>query len=143
MLHENKMSKEKAERPSFGTRPDTKSPHFDFKKELDQLPFELNIGEDPLTHEQQVCLIDLIYDHTEVFSLFDRDLAFCNALKHNILTTMDKCIYHTIKYLSSFRLNFGIVWTTGSSKASSIHLKACMHPRWLLFAKRPVKFACV
>ena len=25
-------SKEKDERPSFGARPDTKSPHFDFKK---------------------------------------------------------------------------------------------------------------
>ena len=77
----------------FGARPDTKSPQFDFKKELEQLPFELNIGEAPLTWEQQVCLIDVIYDHTEVFSLFNGDLGFCDALKHSIPTTMDKPVY--------------------------------------------------
>ena len=64
-------SKEKDEKPSFGTRPDTKNSEFDFKKELERLPFELNIGDAPLTREQQVCLIDVIYDQTEVFSLFD------------------------------------------------------------------------
>ena len=43
--------------------------------------------------EQQAWLIDIIYDHTEVFSLFDGDLGFCNVLKHNIPTTMDKPVY--------------------------------------------------
>ena len=85
--------KEKDERPSFGPRLDTKSSMFDFKKELEWLPFELNIGDAPLTREQQVCLIDIIYDHTEVFSLFDGDLGFCDALKHSIPTTMEKPVY--------------------------------------------------
>ena len=57
------------------------------------MPFELNIGDAPLTREQQVCLIDIIYDHTEVFSLFDGDLGFCDALKHSIPTTTDKPVY--------------------------------------------------
>ena len=46
-------SKEKDEKPSFGTRPNTKDPDFDFKKELERLPFELNIGDAPLTRDQQ------------------------------------------------------------------------------------------
>ena len=67
-------SNEKDEKPSFGIRPNTKNPDFDFKRELERLSFELNIGDAPLTREQQVHLIDVIYDHTEVFSLFDGDL---------------------------------------------------------------------
>ena len=60
-------SNEKDEKPSFGARPNTKDPNFDFKRELERLPFELNIGDAPLTHEQQARLIDVIYNHTEVF----------------------------------------------------------------------------
>ena len=86
-------SNEKDEKPSFGVRPDTKNPDFDFKKELERLPFELNIGDAPLTRKQQACLIDVIYDHTEVFSLFDGDLGFCDVLKHSIPTTTDKPVY--------------------------------------------------
>ena len=86
-------SDEKDEKPSFGTRPNTKDPDFDFKKELERLPFELNIGDAPLTREQQARLIDVIYDHTEVFSLFDGDLGFCDVLKHSIPTTTDKPVY--------------------------------------------------
>ena len=86
-------SNEKDEKPSFGVRPDTKNPDFDFKKELERLPFELNIGDAPLTREQQARLINVIYDHTEVFSLFDRDLGFCDVLKHSIPTTTDKPVY--------------------------------------------------
>ena len=56
------------------------------------MPFELNIGDAPLTHEQ-ACLIDVIYNHTEVFSLFDGDLGFCDVLKHSIPTTTDKPVY--------------------------------------------------
>ena len=86
-------SNEKDEKPSFGIRPNTKNPDFDFKKELERLPFELNIGDAPLTREQQARLIDIIYDHTEVFSLFDGDLGFCGVLKHSIPTTTDKPVY--------------------------------------------------
>ena len=35
----------------------------------------------------------MIYNHTEVFSLFDGDLGFCNVLKHSIPTTTDKPVY--------------------------------------------------
>ena len=45
-------SNEKDEKPSFGVRPNTKDPDFDFKKELERLPFELNIGDAPLTRKQ-------------------------------------------------------------------------------------------
>ena len=85
-------SNKKDEKP-FGTRPNTKDPDFDLKKELERLPFELNIRDAPLTREQQARLIDVIYDHTEVFSLFDGDLGFCNVLKHSIPTTTDKPVY--------------------------------------------------
>ena len=86
-------SNEKDEKPSFGISPNTKDPDFDFKKELERLPFELNIGDALLTHKQQARLINVIYDHTEVFSLFDGDLGFCNVLKHSIPTTTDKPVY--------------------------------------------------
>ena len=86
-------SKEKDEKPSFGARPNTKDLDFDFKKELERLPFELNIGDAPLTRDQQARLIDVIYSHTEVFSLFDGDLGFCDVLKHSIPTTTDKPVY--------------------------------------------------
>ena len=86
-------SNEKDEKPSFGVRPNTKDSDFDFKKELERLPFELNIGDAPLTRKQQARLIDIIYDHTEVFSLFDRDLGFCDVLRHSIPTTTDKPVY--------------------------------------------------
>ena len=82
----------KDEKP-FGVRPNTKDPDFDFKKELERLPFELNIRDAPLTHEQQACLIDVIYNHTEVFSLIDGDSGFCDVLKHSIPTTTDKPVY--------------------------------------------------
>ena len=86
-------SNEKDEKPSFGIRPNTKDPDFDFKKELERLPFELNIRDAPLTRDQQACLINVIYNHTEVFSLFDGDLGFCDVLKHSIPTTTDKPVY--------------------------------------------------
>ena len=57
------------------------------------MPFELNIEDAPLTRKQQARLINIIYDHREVFSLFDRDLGFCDVLKHSIPTTTDKPVY--------------------------------------------------
>ena len=86
-------SNKKDEKPSFNVRPNTKDPDFDFKKELERLPFELNIGDAPLTREQQARLIDVIYDHTEVFLLFDGDLGFCDILKHSIPITTVKPVY--------------------------------------------------
>ena len=57
------------------------------------MPFELNIRDAPLTREQQVCLRNVIYDHTEVFLLFDGELGFCDVLKHSIPTTTNKPVY--------------------------------------------------
>ena len=72
------------EKPSFGPRPDVESENFDFKAEIDHLPFKLNMGTTvEMTHEQQSQFINIIYDHPEVFSLHDEDLGFC--IKSSIL----------------------------------------------------------
>ena len=81
------------EPPKFGPCPDTSRADFDFKTELDRLPFTINIGKAQLSKEQQNRFIDLIYDYKEVFSLYDGDLGFCDALKHSIPTTTDKPVY--------------------------------------------------
>ena len=81
------------EQPKFGPRLDTGSADFDFKTELERLPFTINIGEAPLSREQQSRFIDQIYDNQEVFSLYDGDLDFCDTLKHSIPTTTDKPVY--------------------------------------------------
>ena len=84
----------------FGPRPDVKSANFDFKAEIDRLPFKLNMGTTiGMTCEQQSQFINIIYDHQEVFSLHDEDLGFCNKIKHTILMTSDRPVYllhHTI-----------------------------------------------
>ena len=84
---------EEEEKPSFGTPPDLESDQFDFNKELERLPFTINIGEAPLTLEQQIRFIRLIYENQSVFSLYDGDLGFCDQLKHSIPTTTDKPVY--------------------------------------------------
>ena len=82
------------EKPSFGPRPDVKSANFDFKTEIDCLPFKLNMGTTvEMTHEQLSQFINIIYDHPEVFSLHDEDLGFCNKMKHTILTTSERPVY--------------------------------------------------
>ena len=86
--------------PSFGPRPDVESENFDFKSEIDCLPFKLNMGITiEMTHEQQSQFINIIYDHPEVFSLHDEDLGFCNKIKHTITMTLGRPVYlphHTI-----------------------------------------------
>ena len=42
---------------------------FDFQKELDRLPFPLNLGKVDMSKEQQVRFLELIYDNQSVFSL--------------------------------------------------------------------------
>ena len=80
------------EPPKFGLHLDTSSADFDFKRELEHLPFTINIEEAPLSREQQNHIIDLIYDY-KVFSLYDGDLGFCDALIHSIPTITDKPVY--------------------------------------------------
>ena len=88
------------DKPSFGPRRDVKSVNFDFKAEIDCLPFKLNMGTTiEMTCEQQSQFINIIYDHPEVFFLHDEDLGLCSKIKHTILTTWDGPVYllhHTI-----------------------------------------------
>ena len=80
-------------KPSFGTLPDFDTDQFDFKKELERLPFLINIGEAPLNLEQQKCFTILIYENQAVFSLYDGDLGYCDCLKHSIPTTTERPVY--------------------------------------------------
>ena len=80
-------------KPSFGTPPDFDSDQFNFKKELERLPFSINIGEAPLNLEQQKHFIRLIYENQAVFSLYDGDLGYCDHLKHSIPTTTERPVY--------------------------------------------------
>ena len=90
----------KIERPEFGPRPDTNSAEFNFKDELDWLPFQLNIGKEAkFTWEKQSHFINLVCDNKDVLSLHDEGLGYCNLIKHTIPTMTDKPVYlphHTI-----------------------------------------------
>ena len=62
------------------------------------MPFELNIGDAPLTRDQQARLIDVIYNlqstiTRKFFHYLTETLGFCNVLKHSIPTTTDKPVY--------------------------------------------------
>ena len=88
-----KPTKDQGERPKFGSRPKFSSPEFNFQKELDRLPFLLNLGKVDVSKEQQVRFLELIYDNQSVFSLGDEGLGLCDRLKHTIPTTTDKPVY--------------------------------------------------
>ena len=66
-----KPTRIQARKPKFGSRPNYGSPGFDFQKELDRLPFPLNLGNVEMSKEQQVRFLELIYDNQSVFSLCD------------------------------------------------------------------------
>ena len=78
--------------PSFGPHPDT-TQDYDFKDEVEKLPFKLNLGDAPFSKEQKDCLLNLIYDHDKVFPLHHEDLGFCTKLAHSIPTTTEKPVY--------------------------------------------------
>ena len=79
--------------PKFGPRPNFDDPNFYFKEELKRLSFQLNLGEAPLSREQQIKFLTIIYDNREVFSLHDGDLGHCDVLKHSIPVTSNKPVY--------------------------------------------------
>ena len=82
------------EKPSFGPRPDVNAVDFDFQAEINHLPFKLNMGtEAKMTHDQQSQFINLIYDHSEVFSLHYENLGLGNRIKHTIPVTSDRPVY--------------------------------------------------
>ena len=83
-----------SEKPSFCPRPDVESENFDFKAEIDHLPFKLNmVTTVEMTCEQQSQFINIIYDHQGVFSLHDEDLGFCDKIKHTIPMTSERPVY--------------------------------------------------
>ena len=55
--------------PKLGPHPNTKVAYFDFQKEMECLPFKLNLGDVLLDKEHQAKFIALIYSNQEVFSL--------------------------------------------------------------------------
>ena len=79
--------------PTFGPRPNTSVADFNFKQEVEHLPFTLNLGDVHLEKEHQARFIDMIYSNQEVFSLHDEDLGYCNKLTHTILTSTNKPVY--------------------------------------------------
>ena len=134
-----------SEKPSFGPKPDVESKNFDFKAEIDCLPFKLNMGTTvEMTCEQQSRFINIINDHPEVFSLHDEDLGFCNKIKHTIPMTLDRPVYlphHTIppqllgevhKCLDTW-LRQGIIRPSQSPYASQV----------VIVQKSQGKFVCV
>ena len=80
------------EYPKFGERPDT-GKAYDFKKEIEWLPFQFNLGDASLTKDQQNQLLNIIYDNQQVFSLHDKDLGFYNKPTHTIPTTTDRPVH--------------------------------------------------
>ena len=64
--------------PTSGPHPDTKAADFDFQKEVECLPFKLNLRHIHLDKEHQAKFIDLIYSNQKVFSLHDEDLRYCD-----------------------------------------------------------------
>ena len=89
----SKPTKDQGEKPKFGSQPKFNGPNFDFQKELDRLPFPLNLWKVEMSKVQQIRFLELIYDKQSVFSLCDEDLALCDHLRHTIPTTMDKPVY--------------------------------------------------
>ena len=86
-------NKEQGKRHRFGPRPEVNHFDFDFKKELDRLPFPMNIREVEMSKAQQWRFLELIYDNKDVFMLCDEDLGLCDRLKHTIPTMTDKLVY--------------------------------------------------
>ena len=59
---------------TFRPHPIAVAADFNLQKEVEHLPFKLNLGDVPLEKEHQAKFINLIYSNQEVFSLHDEDL---------------------------------------------------------------------
>ena len=73
-------SKEVSPEPhsTFGPCPTTQAADFDSQKEIEHLPFKLNMGDASLEIEHPAKFINLIYSNQDVFSSHDEDLGHCN-----------------------------------------------------------------
>ena len=78
--------------PATGPHPDMRS-NYNFEDEVQWLPFKFNLGDASFKREQQDQLLNLIYNHKEVFSLHNEDVEFCDKLAHTITTRTDKPVY--------------------------------------------------
>ena len=122
--------KEQDEKPKFGSRPKFNDPHFDFQKELDRLPFPLNLGKVDISKAQQIRFLELIYDNQSVFSLCDEDLGLCDHLKHTILLQWINLFICCIKPSQfSYKLKSISAWIPGLSKVLSGLHRVPMHHR--------------
>ena len=109
----------KIERPKFGPRLDRNSAEFNFEKELDQLPCQLNIRKEAkFMQDQQSQFINLVYDNKEVLSLHDEDLGYCDLIKHTIPITTEKPVYFCSTALSpdNSRGKCKNVWIPGCTR---------------------------
>ena len=81
--------------PTFGPCSHTQVVDFNFEKEVEHLPFKLNLGDFPLEEEHQA-KFDLINSNQEVFSSHDEDLGYSNQLDHTLLTSTNEpvCLPH-------------------------------------------------
>ena len=71
---DTKPPTEKEPCPTFGPCPNKNVADFDFQKEVEHLPFKLNLRDVCLEKEHQAKFINLIYSNQEVFSLHEEDL---------------------------------------------------------------------
>ena len=107
------------------------------------MPFELNIADALLTRDQQARLIDVIYNHTEVFSLFDGDLGFCDVLKHSIPTTTDKPVYLPHRQIPVQLQSEVRKCLDNWLKQGIIRLSKSPYASQVVIVRKPAKFASV
>ena len=138
-------TKKGGKKSEFGPQPNFNDPNFNFSKELERLPFLLNLGEVDMSRAQQVRFLELIYNNQVVLSLCDEDLGLCDCLKHTITITKDKPVYLPHRTIP-VQLQAEVwkclnVWM--NDKESFILSIVLMHCRLLLSVKSLGKFICV
>ena len=141
-----KPSKEANDEPhsKFGPHPNTKVADFDFQKEVEHLPFKLNLGDVHLDKKHQAKFIDLIYSNQEVFSLHDEDLGSCDRLTHTIPSApISLYTSHIGQSLDNFRERCANVLTPGFAKGSFNHLTVPMHLKLSLSIRKLGRFVSV
>ena len=117
---------------------------FNFQREVEHLPFKLNLGDVHLDKEHQARFINLIYSKQEVFSLHDEDLAYCDKLTHTIPTNTNKpYTSHTGQCLCSSRERCTNVLTPAFAKGSFNHLTALTPPKLCVIVQKKSGEICL
>ena len=121
---------EQGKRSKLGPQPKFDKPDFNFKEELERLPFPVNIGEIDMSKAQQVQFLELIYDNQSPFSWCDEDLGLVTASNTPyLLLWTNLCIYLTVQFQSSYKLRYASVWIHGLNRALSNLCVLHMHLR--------------